>query len=86
MPIRCRSLPLDVWQRLPDAGLEAAAIAAARGYYGFGAKAGIAAAPGTQALIQLYPHLAAPGNAMVIGPTYEEHAQALGLAGRDCAL
>ncbi|MGB8817842.1 MAG: threonine-phosphate decarboxylase CobD [Rhizobiaceae bacterium] len=76
-------LPGEVWQRLPDAGLESAAIAAARAYYGFGANAGVAAAPGTQALIQLYPHLAAPGNAMVIGPTYEEHAQALGLAGRD---
>jgi cobalamin biosynthesis protein CobC len=76
-------LPLDVWTRLPDAGLEQRALAAAKTYYGFGDGAGIVAAPGTQALIQLYPHLAPPGNALVIGPTYEEHAQALGLAGRD---
>ena len=73
----------EIWARLPDAGLEADALAAARGYYGFGDKAGVVSAPGTQGLIQLYPHLALPGNAMVIGPTYEEHAQSLGLAGRD---
>ena len=73
----------DVWTRLPDSALEADAIAAARQYYAIGEKAGLAAAPGTQALIQLYPHLAPPGSAMVIGPTYEEHAQSLGFAGRD---
>ncbi len=82
-PYPLPELPLDVWTRLPDAQLEVDAIAAARGYYGFAEGAGIVAAPGTQALIQLYPHLAPPGNAMVIGPTYEEHAQSLGLAGRD---
>jgi cobalamin biosynthetic protein CobC len=76
-------LPHEVWTRLPDAALEQRALAAAQTYYGFGNGAGFIAAPGTQALIQLYPHLAAPGNALVIGPTYEEHAQALGLAGRD---
>jgi cobalamin biosynthesis protein CobC len=76
-------LTQDVWTRLPDAALEQQAIAAARAYYGFGEGAGVVAAPGTQSLIQLYPHLAPPGNALVIGPTYEEHAQALGLAGRD---
>ncbi len=73
----------DVWARLPDSGLERRAIDAARHYYGFGTEAGVVAAPGTQALIQLYPHLAAPGDAVVIGPTYEEHAQSLGIAGRD---
>jgi cobalamin biosynthetic protein CobC len=76
-------MPQDVWTRLPDAALEQGAIDAARAYYGFGNDSGIVAAPGTQALIQLYPHLAPPGQALVIGPTYEEHAQALGLAGRD---
>ncbi len=73
----------DIWARLPDSGLEKRAIDAARGYYGFVPEAGLVAAPGTQALIQLYPHLAAPGDAVVIGPTYEEHAQSLGIAGRD---
>lgn len=77
------ALAEDVWARLPDSGLEARAVEAAKAYYGFGKKAGVAAAPGTQALIQLYPHLAPPGSAMVIGPTYEEHAQSLGFAGRD---
>lgn len=82
-PYPLPELALDVWTRLPDSALEAQTIAAARGYYGFDAKAGVIAAPGTQALIQLYPHLAPPGSALVIGPTYEEHAQSLGLAGRD---
>lgn len=82
-PYPLPELALDVWTRLPDSGLEGDALAAARSYYGFGQKAGVVAAPGTQALIQLYPHLAPPGNAMVIGPTYEEHAQSLGFAGRD---
>ena len=72
----------DAWNRLPDARAEAKLLAAARGYYGISGRSGLVAAPGTQALIQLYPHLAAPGSAMVIGPTYEEHVQALGLAGR----
>lgn len=76
-------LPQEVWTRLPDAGLEQRALTAARNYYGFDDGAGVVAAPGTQALIQLYPHLAPPGNALVIGPTYEEHAHSLGFAGRD---
>ena len=73
----------DVWARLPDSGQEKRALDAARAYYGFGQDAGVVVAPGTQALIQLYPHLAAPGDAVVIGPTYEEHAQSLGISGRD---
>jgi cobalamin biosynthesis protein CobC len=76
-------IPEDAWQRLPDQNLQQHAIEAARAYYGFPASAGLIAAPGTQALIQLYPHLAPLGNAVVIGPTYEEHTQALGMAGRD---
>ncbi len=82
-PYPLPDLAPDVWTRLPDSALEADAITAARTYYGFGQKAGVVAGPGTQSLIQLYPHLAPPGNAMVIGPTYEEHAQSLGFAGRD---
>jgi cobalamin biosynthesis protein CobC len=73
----------DVWARLPDRDLEGRTLAAARAYYGVPDHAGLVAAPGTQALIQLYPHLAPPGQAVVVGPTYEEHTQALGMAGRD---
>lgn len=76
-------LPSDVWARLPDRNLENQAMASARSYYGLKDSAGLVAAAGTQALIQLYPHLAPPGNAVVIGPAYEEHTQALGMAGRD---
>ena len=77
------AIPADAWARLPGGLAEARLLDAARRFYGFSGRAGLAAAPGTQALIQLYPHLAPPGSTMVIGPTYEEHAQALGLAGRD---
>ncbi len=73
----------DVWARLPDSGLEERALEAARQFYGFSEAADVVAASGTQALIQLYPHLVGPGDAVVIGPTYEEHAQSLGIAGRD---
>ncbi len=76
-------IPADAWQRLPDQKLEEQALDAARSYYGFPASSGLIAAPGTQALIQLYPHLVPPGQAVVIGPTYEEHTQSLGMAGRD---
>lgn len=76
-------IPAEAWQRLPDRNLEQQALDAARAYYGFPTSTGLIAAPGTQTLIQLYPHLAPPGHAVVIGPTYEEHTQALGMAGRD---
>ena len=68
--------PLDpeVWHRLPtNATLETLNAAAARAY---GAPSGnhVAAAPGSQALIQLLPRLEpAPARCRVIGPTYAEH-------------
>jgi cobalamin biosynthesis protein CobC len=80
---RLPEIAQEVWERLPDQALERRAIDAARGYYGVPKAAGLIAAPGTQALIQLYPHLVPQGNAVVIGPTYEEHINALGMAGRD---
>lgn len=73
----------DAWARLPDRNMEQNALNAARAYYNVPKRAGLIAAPGTQSLIQIYPHLVPPGSAVVIGPTYEEHTQALGMAGRD---
>ena len=43
--------------------------------------ADIAAASGTQALIQWLPYLAAPGPVAIVGPTYSEHAAAWRNAG-----
>jgi cobalamin biosynthetic protein CobC len=54
---------------------------AARTAYGVPDGADIAAASGTQALIQWLPYLAAPGPVAIVGPTYSEHAAAWRNAG-----
>ena len=58
-------------------------MAAARKAYDIPDGADIAAAAGTQMLIQWLPYLAAPGQVAVVGPTYGEHAAAWAKAGRD---
>ncbi|MEO9789294.1 MAG: threonine-phosphate decarboxylase, partial [Aurantimonas coralicida] len=70
-----------LWQRLPEAGLEHAALAAARRCYGAPDTAGIVAAPGTQALIAALPHLFAPTDVAILAPTYSEHALTFAAAG-----
>ncbi len=75
-------LPAEAWQRLPAPDDEAALIAAARRAYRVPDDAGIAAAPGTQILIELLPLLARPPrDVAVVGPTYGEHAHAWRKAG-----
>lgn len=76
-------LPDHVWQRLPSPADEDALIAAARHAYAVPDAAGIAAAAGTQTLIQWLPYLAAPGPVAIVGPTYSEHAIAWKKAGHD---
>src|SRR5216684_4476019 len=76
-------LPDGVWQRLPSRADEDALIAAARKAYGMPDGADIAAAAGTQMLIQWLPYLAATGQVAVVGPTYGEHAVAWTKAGRE---
>src|SRR5258707_6160891 len=58
-------------------------MAAARKAYGMPDGADVAAAAGTQMLIQWLPYLAAPGQDAVVGPTYGEHAVAWTNAGRE---
>ena len=74
-------LPESVWQRLPSRAEAEALLDAARKTYGVPDGADIAAAAGTQALIQLLPYLAAPGPVAIVGPTYSEHALAWRNAG-----
>jgi len=69
-------LPEGAWQRLPSRTDSEALLYAARKAYGVPVGAGIAAAAGTQALIQWLPCLAAPGPIAIVGPTYSEHALA----------
>jgi cobalamin biosynthesis protein CobC len=63
----------EIWNRLPDQMLLASAVDAARDYYGAGSGAGVTAAPGTQAFIQILPELAAAGEVAILSPTYQEH-------------
>ena len=74
---------LDGLHQLPDAArldrlLNSAAVA-----YGVDDPARIAAAPGTQALIQWLPRLRTVGRVGIVSPTYGEHAAAWRLAGHD---
>lgn len=75
--------PLDptLWERLPDRGLDNALRAAAADFYGAAGIEQVAAAPGTQALIQLLPRLRPFSHVAVVGPTYGEHATCWSNAG-----
>jgi cobalamin biosynthesis protein CobC len=75
------SFASDVFTRLPEpTALERLAVAAARAY-GAPSGAHIVAAPGTQLLLAQVAALVPPGRAMLLGPTYAEHARAAVLAG-----
>jgi cobalamin biosynthetic protein CobC len=76
-----RTLSEDVWQRLPSRSDAEVLLDAARKTYGVPDGAGIAAASGTQTLIQWLPYLATPGSVAIVGPTYSEHALAWRNAG-----
>lgn len=76
-------VPQDAWTRLPGRGAEVALRVAAADFYGAPSSELVAAASGSQALIQLLPRLRAPGSVVVLGPTYAEHARCWALAGHD---
>ena len=81
--IRFHHCLITVWQRLPSRADEAALLGAARRAYAVPDGVDIAAASGTQTLIQWLPRLAAPGAVAVVAPTYNEHAAAWQLAGHE---
>jgi cobalamin biosynthetic protein CobC len=74
-------LPATALTRLPEQARigELAAVAAAA--YGVPSAANVMAAPGTQILLPCVASLVKPGRAMVLGPTYAEHARAAAVAG-----
>jgi len=84
-PWPIRKLPDSAWQRLPSRADEQALLAAARAAYRVPEAAGIVAAQGTQALIQLLPRLAVDGAVAIVGPTYNEHSAAWSDAGHAIA-
>lgn len=73
----------ESWSRLPGRGEEAALRRAAADCYDAPSADLVAAASGSQALIQLLPRLRAAGRVAVLGPTYAEHARCWALAGHD---
>ena len=74
---------LDGLHALPDSDRMDALLRAAADAYGAGDPGRIAAAPGTQALIQWLPRLYPAGRTAILSPTYGEHAAAWRLAGHD---
>lgn len=82
-PYPLPDLPTAAWTCLPQHDAEERLLAAARQTYDMPEAAGLVAAPGTQALIQLLPFLLSPSRVGVVGPTYGEHAPAWRAAGHD---
>ncbi|MBR0698176.1 threonine-phosphate decarboxylase CobD [Bradyrhizobium lablabi] len=78
-----KELPANVWCRLPSLADQEAAMFAARKAYAVPRNACVAAAAGTQTLIQWIPHLAPPGPVAILAPTYAEHETAWRRAGRE---
>lgn len=85
VPYEVPVLADDVWRRLPERTLLDETLVAARDFYGVPDNAGIAAAPGTQSLIQLLPDQLPAGAVAVVSPTYGEHAYTFRQAGRTVA-
>jgi cobalamin biosynthetic protein CobC len=78
-------LSADDFVRLPDRARVRALAALAAQFYGAPSADGVVAAPGTQILLPMVGRLVRPGRAMVLGPTYAEHARAAALAGHATA-
>ena len=78
-------LPATALSRLPESQrLRELAETAAKAY-GAPSAAHVAAAPGTQILLPRVASLVKPGKALVLGPTYAEHARAAAIAGHAVA-
>lgn len=82
-PVALPDFDPAAWSRLPDAGLEARCVAAARAAYGVPPTAGIVAAPGSQALISLLPFVLPQADVAILEPTYGEHRASFEAAGHD---
>jgi cobalamin biosynthetic protein CobC len=78
-------LPATTLARLPEAGRARLLIEIAASTYGAPSPANVVAAPGTQILLPRVASLVAPGKAMVLGPTYAEHARTAAVAGHQVA-
>jgi cobalamin biosynthetic protein CobC len=75
--------PLDakVFARLPDSAAQLRLSAIAAQTYGAPSATHVVCAPGTQILLPLVAGLVPAGRAVILGPTYSEHARAAAQAG-----
>ncbi len=83
VPYPFRRPSAESWQKLPQSDALAGLIEAARTAYGAPISAAVAAAPGTQMLIQLLPVAFPAQKVAVVGPTYSEHALCWRAAGAE---
>lgn len=74
-------LPATSLSRLPEAGRGRELTEIAASTYGAPSPANVVAAPGTQILLPRVASLVRPGKALVLGPTYAEHARAAAIVG-----
>ncbi len=80
-PYPLPALGAALFARLPEAAAGGRLATVAASAYGAPAAANVVAAPGTQILLPLVAGLVQPGRAVVLSPTYNEHARAARLAG-----
>ncbi|MBZ9742451.1 MULTISPECIES: threonine-phosphate decarboxylase CobD [unclassified Mesorhizobium] len=78
-------LPATSLWRLPEAARSVELIEIAASTYGAPSPDNVVAAPGTQILLPRVASLVRPGKALVLGPTYAEHARAAAIAGHEVA-
>ncbi|MER8673927.1 MULTISPECIES: threonine-phosphate decarboxylase CobD [unclassified Mesorhizobium] len=78
-------LPATALSRLPEAARLRELARVAAGAYGAPSDENVAVAPGTQILLPRVASLVSPGKALVLGPTYAEHARAAAIAGHAVA-
>ena len=78
-------LPATSLLRLPEAGRGRELKEIAASTYGAPSSANVVPAPGTQILLPRVASLVRPGKALVLGPTYAEHARAAAIAGHEVA-
>ena len=81
LPYPVPTLPPEAYQRLPEPDEVLRLEAAAARAYGVADPRTVVAAPGTQILISMLPHLLRSSRVSVVGPTYAEHAAAWAAAG-----
>jgi cobalamin biosynthetic protein CobC len=79
-------LPATALSRLPEAARARELADVAAKAYGAPSAANVMAAPGTQILLPRVACLVSPGKALVLGPTYAEHARAAAIAGHAAAV